>query len=115
MLLAGIAGTLPTMANASYSLYLISLTGVAARRVGIVVGIVIVALAFFSKFTAILLTVPGPVLGAYLILAMGMLFVSGLADYLTRRTRLQAYIGGRARERTGLGHPRPSRHAGHFW
>ncbi len=35
------------------------------------------ALAFFSKFTAILLTVPGLVLGAYLMLAMGMLFVSG--------------------------------------
>ena len=77
MLLAGISGTLPTMANASYSLSLISLTGVAARRVGIGVGIVIVALAFFSKFTAILLTIPGPVLGAYLMLAMGMLFVSG--------------------------------------
>ena len=34
-------------------------------------------LAFFSKLAAILLTIPGPVLGAYLMLAMGMLFVSG--------------------------------------
>ena len=77
MLLAGIAGTLPPMANSSYSLSLVSLTGVAARRVGIAVAVVIVVLAFFSKFAALLLSVPGPVLGAYLMLAMGILFVSG--------------------------------------
>ena len=77
MLLAGIAGTLPPMANSSYSLSLINLTGVAARRVGVGVAIVIVALAFFSKIAAVLLTIPGPVLGAYLMLAMGILFVGG--------------------------------------
>ena len=77
MLFAGIAGTLPPMANSSYSLSLISLTGVAARRVGIAVAAVIVVLAFFSKFAALLLSVPGPVLGAHLMLAMGILFVSG--------------------------------------
>ena len=77
MLLAGLAGTLPTMANASYSVTLISLTGVAARRVGIGVAVVIVTLALFSKFAAVLLSIPGPVLGAYLMLAMGILFVSG--------------------------------------
>ena len=82
MLLSGIAGTLPPMTNSSYSLSLINLTGVAARRVGIGVAIVIVALAFFSKFTALLLTIPGPVLGAYLILAMGILFVSGVQTIL---------------------------------
>jgi NCS2 family nucleobase:cation symporter-2/xanthine permease XanP len=77
MLIAGVVGTLPPMVNSSYSLSLITLTGVAARRVGIGVAIVIVVLAFFSKFAAILLAIPGPVLGAYLMLAMGMLFVSG--------------------------------------
>ncbi len=77
MSLAGIAGTLPTMVNSSYSLSLINLTGVAARRVGIGVAIVIITLAFFSKFAALLLTIPVPVLGAYLMLAMGILFVSG--------------------------------------
>ena len=77
MLLAGLSTTLPPMANSSYSLQLINLTGVAARRVGIGVAIVIVFLAFFSKFAAILLTILGPVVGAFLMLAMGMLFVSG--------------------------------------
>ena len=82
MFLAGLTGTLPTMANSSYSLSLINLTGVAARRVGVGVAIVSVTLAFFSKFAAVLLTIPGPVLGAYLMLAMGMLFVSGCQTIL---------------------------------
>ena len=77
MLFAGITGTLPPMSYSSFSLSLINLTGVAARRVGIGVAIVMAALAFFSKLAALLLTIPGPVLGAYLMLAMGMLFVSG--------------------------------------
>ena len=82
MLLAGISGTLPTMANSSYSLSLINLTGVAARRVGVGVAVVTVSLALFSKFTAVLLSIPGPVLGAYLMLAMGGLFVSGCQTVL---------------------------------
>ena len=77
MLFAGISGTLPPMSYSSFSLSLINLTGVAARRVGIGVAIVTMVLAFFSKLAALLLTIPGPVLGAYLMFAMGMLFVSG--------------------------------------
>ena len=77
MLLSGIAITLPTMVISSLSVSLVNLTGVAARRVGFGVAIVILTLAFFTKFTALLLTIPGPVMGAYLMLAMGILFVSG--------------------------------------
>jgi len=95
MLFAGITGTLPTMANSSFSLSLINLTGVAARRVGVGVAVVTVTLALFSKFTAVLLTIPGPVLGAYLMLAMGVLFVSGCQTVLregidSRRTLVVA-------------------------
>jgi len=82
MLASGLAGTLPTLVNSSYSLSLINLTGVAARRVGVGVAVATVSLALFSKFTAVLLTIPGPVLGAYLMLAMGMLFVSGCRTVL---------------------------------
>jgi NCS2 family nucleobase:cation symporter-2/xanthine permease XanP len=77
MLLAGLSTTLPPASMASYSQTLVTLTGVAARRVGIGVALVTVVLAFFSKFAALLLTIPGPVVGAFLALAMGMLFVSG--------------------------------------
>lgn len=77
MLLAGLSTTLPPASNASYSHTLVTLTGVAARRVGIGVAVVTLVLAFFSKCAALLLSVPGPVLGAFLMFAMGMLFVSG--------------------------------------
>ncbi len=82
MLLSGLAGTLPPMVNSSYTLSVINLTGVASRIVGVGMAIIIVVLAFFSKFTALLLTIPGPVLGAYLMLAMGILFVSGVQTIL---------------------------------
>lgn len=82
MLLAGLTGTLPPMVISSYSLSLINLTGVAARRVGVGAAIVLAALALFSKFTAVLLTIPGPVLGSYLMLAVGVLFVSGCQTIL---------------------------------
>ncbi len=78
MLLAGIAGTPPTVGYSSYSLGLINLTGVAARRVALGVAVVFVALAFFSKLAAALLSIPGPVLAAYLMLAMGLFFVGGV-------------------------------------
>lgn len=78
MLLSGIAGTPPTLVYSSFCVSLINLTGVAARRVGIGVAVVFVALAFFSKFAAVLLSIPGPVLAAYLMLAMGLFFVGGV-------------------------------------
>ncbi len=78
MLLGGIAGTPPTMAYSSFGASLIGLTGVAARRVGFAVAAVFVVLALLPKFTALLLTVPDPVMGAYLLLLLGLYFVGGL-------------------------------------
>ena len=54
----------------------------AAHQVEVGVAIITVTLAFFSKFAAILLAIPGPVLGSYLMLAMGILFVSGCQTVL---------------------------------
>lgn len=78
MLLSGLAGTPPTTAYSSSSVSLISLTGVAARRVGYVMGAILIALATFPKLAGLLLTIPKPVMGAFLLLAIGMLFVEGL-------------------------------------
>ena len=82
MFLSALAVTLPTMVISSLSVSLVNITGVAARRVGVGVAVVIIALALFAKFTALLLSIPGPVLGAYLVLAMGVLFVSGCQTVL---------------------------------
>ena len=76
-LLSGIAGTLP---NTTYStsISLAEVTGIAARRVGVAIGVIFLALAFFPKFTALLVAIPGPVAGAYFIVLLGLLFVQGM-------------------------------------
>ena len=78
MLIAGLAGTPPTTSYSSSSVSLITLTGVAARRVGYAIGIILVALAVIPKVTGLLLTIPNPVMGAFLLVAIGMLFIEGV-------------------------------------
>ena len=77
-LLSGIAGTPPTVVYSASNVSLISLTGVAARRVGYAIGAIPLALAFLPKVTAILLTIPSPVMGVHLLMIMGLLFVEGI-------------------------------------
>ena len=79
ILLSGIAGSPPTTPYTSRSLSLITLTSVAARRVGYVVGASLVVLALFPKFAAVLISIPSPVMAAYILTAIGMLFVTGIS------------------------------------
>ena len=78
ILLSGVAGTPPTTVYSSTSVSLANLTGVAARRVGYVIGAVLVLLALFPKLPAVLLTIPNPVMGAYILMAIGLIFVEGI-------------------------------------
>ena len=75
--LSGLAGTVP---NTTYStsISLAEVTGIAARRVGIVVGAIFVALAFFPKITALLIAIPSPVAAAYVGVLIALLFVQGM-------------------------------------
>ena len=83
ILLSGLAGTPPTSVYSSSSPSLISLTGVAARRVGYAIGALMVVLSLLPKVTAVLLAIPNPVMGAYLLTAVGILFVSGIQTVVT--------------------------------
>ena len=76
-LLSGIGGTLP---NTTYStsISLAEVTGIGARRVGIVIGVIIAALAFFPKIAALLIAIPGPVAAAYITVLLALLFVQGM-------------------------------------
>lgn len=76
-LLCGLAGTIP---NTGYSISaaLAELTGVAARSVGIATGAIFVVLALFPKALAVVLAIPGPVVGGYLAVLMAMLFLVGI-------------------------------------
>ena len=75
--LSGIAGTLP---NTTYStsISLAEVTGIAARRVGIVIGVIFIVLAFFPKAAALLIAVPSPVVAAYAGILIALLFIQGL-------------------------------------
>ena len=76
-LLSGVFGTVP---NTTYStsVSVTELTGVAARSVGICLGIVFIAVAFFPKLLALVLAIPNPVAAAYVTILLAMLFVVGM-------------------------------------
>lgn len=75
-LLSGLAGTLPNTTYAS-SISVIDITGVAARRVGIYGGLILMAMAFSPKLAALLLSVPDAVAGAYIVVLLALLFMQG--------------------------------------
>ena len=76
-LLSGLLGTIP---NTTYStsVAVAELTGVGARVVGMYIGALFLAFAFLPKITAVLLAIPGPVAGAYIMVLLSMLFVLGM-------------------------------------
>ncbi|MDE0284479.1 MAG: hypothetical protein OXN26_08035 [Gammaproteobacteria bacterium] len=76
-LLSGVAGTVP---NTTYgvSVSIAELTGVAARAVGICVGLIFILLAFLPKLVTAIIAIPGPVAAAYLIVVFALIFVFGM-------------------------------------
>ena len=76
-LLSGVAATVPNTTYSS-SVPLAELTGVAARSVGVCIGIVFGVLAFLPKVTALLLAIPNPVVAAYATVLFGLLFMQGM-------------------------------------
>ncbi len=76
-LLSGIAGTLPNTTYSS-SIALAEVTGIGARRVGVVIGVIIAVLAFLPKVAALLIAIPSPVAAAYITVLLGLLFVQGM-------------------------------------
>ena len=93
--LSGIAGTPPTIAYLPSTVSLFQFTGVAARRVGIVIGVMLIVAALLPKIVAMLLTIPRPVSGALLLVIMGLLFVEGMRTVLKDGlSRQRAFIVG---------------------
>ncbi len=76
-LLSGLAATVPNTTYSS-SASVTEITGAAARTIGMYIGIVFVVLAFLPKFMALILAIPGPVVGAYTLVLMAILFVLGM-------------------------------------
>ena len=97
IMMSGLAGTPPTSSYSSLTASLIRLTGVSARRVGYVMGGLLVVLAFFPKVTGLLLTIPNPVMGGFLLVALGLFFVEGIQTLARAGLDLQnAIVAGLA-------------------
>ena len=78
ILLSGLAGTPPASSYASFTASTVNLTGVASRYVGYAIAVILVGMALLPKLTGVLLTIPSPVMGAFLLVALGIFFVEGL-------------------------------------
>ena len=76
-LLSGLAGTVP---NTTYStsVSITELTGVAARRVGVAIGVFFIVMALLPKFLALVLAIPDAVVAAYVTVLISLLFVVGM-------------------------------------
>ena len=79
-LLSGLAGTPPTSLYSSFTASVVNLTGVAARSVGYAIAAIVLVLAFLPKLTGALLTIPSPVMGAFLVVGLGVIFVEGIVS-----------------------------------
>ena len=75
-LLSGIAGGVPLVINPG-AVPFTQTTGMASRRIGYVIGVVFIIMAFLPKASGLLSTIPGPVMAGYLMLVVGTLFVDG--------------------------------------
>ena len=75
-LFAGLAGTVPNAVNPAIIPF-IQITSVAARRMGYSIGLILLLVAFLPKVSAVLSSIPGPVMTGYLIIITGALFVDG--------------------------------------
>ncbi len=75
-----IAGVLGTVPNTVYSsgVAVVELTGITARRVGWWGGLFLILIAFCPKLSALIVTMPGPVAGAFLLMVLVMLFGNGI-------------------------------------
>ena len=76
-LVSGFAGVLPPWPYTA-GIALATGLGVTARRVGIYVGAFFIAFAFVPKITALVLSIPPPVLGAYITVIFALTFVQGM-------------------------------------
>ena len=75
--LSGVTGTIPNTTYSS-SISVVELTGVASRACGIAIGTILLLLSVNPKFLAAILAIPAPVVGAFVMVLIAMLFILGM-------------------------------------
>ena len=74
--LSGLAGTVPNTTYSS-SISVVTITGIAARRVGVYTGLFFILLAFSPKVVAAILAIPNVVAASYTMVLIALIFVEG--------------------------------------
>lgn len=92
--LSGLMGTLP-LGSSSANLGLAHATGVAARRVGVAAGIMLMITALLPQITMFIIMLPPAVMGAIMIYTAAYMMVSGAELVLSRllNARRRATVG----------------------
>ena len=73
----GLSGIVPNSVRPS-SVSMTEITGVASRKVGLMVGVLLILIAFFPKLSVAIAAIPDSVVAAYLIVLLATLFVAGM-------------------------------------
>ncbi len=76
-LLSGLAGTMP-LGFRPTGASMVEITGMSSRRIGLAFGASLIVLAFLPKALAVILAMPGPVIGAFVTVTMATLFIIGM-------------------------------------
>ena len=93
-LLAGLAGAVPNAINPGIVSFT-QATGVASRRIGYCIAFIFIVVAFLPKVSALLSTLPGPVMTGYLIMVTGTLFVDGASTVIqVEQNRQKVVVAG---------------------
>ena len=80
--LGGLAGALPNTLHPS-PVAAIEMTGVAARSVGVVAGLVLIVLACVPKLVAVIVAIPDAVVAASIAVFVSILFVVGMREVVS--------------------------------
>ena len=93
-LFAGFAGAVPNAINPAIVAFT-QTTGVASRRIGYSIGLIFIAVAFLPKVSALLSTLPGPVMTGYLIMVTGNLLAEGARTVIqSEQNRQKVVVAG---------------------
>ena len=76
-LIAGFSGIAP-LGYRPTGAAMVEITGISSRRVGIALGIALIAIAFLPKALAAILAIPGPIVAAFITVMMAAIFIIGM-------------------------------------
>ncbi len=75
-LLSGLACTMPLGFRPSGAA-MVEITGISSRRIGVVLGILLIFLAFVPKALVVILAIPSPVVASFITVTMATIFIIG--------------------------------------